>query len=79
MLDAFAKVAKEVNDDAAAKARAGEIGWKRKGALGLETETAGSVPEALARALAVAAPDDLVLVSGSLYVVGAARAALGTR
>src|SRR5205823_4981403 len=48
-------------------------------ALGLETETAGSVPEALARALAVAAPDDLVLVSGSLYVVGAARAALGTR
>ena len=34
---------------------------------------------ALARALAVASPDDLVLVSGSLYVVGAARAALGTR
>jgi dihydrofolate synthase/folylpolyglutamate synthase len=48
-------------------------------ALGLETETARSVPEALARALAVASPDDLVLVSGSLYVVGAARAALGTR
>jgi peptidyl-prolyl cis-trans isomerase D len=34
--EAFAKVAKESNDDAAAKARAGEIGWKRKGTLGLE-------------------------------------------
>ncbi|MBV8235884.1 MAG: hypothetical protein JO075_09310 [Acidimicrobiia bacterium] len=45
--------------------------------LGIESETAGSVPEALARALAVAGPDDLVLISGSLYVVGAARAALG--
>ena len=46
-------------------------------AIGVDSETAGSVPEALARALAVASPDDLVLVSGSLYVVGAARAALG--
>jgi folylpolyglutamate synthase/dihydropteroate synthase len=46
-------------------------------ALGLEVETAASVPEALARAFAIAAPEDLVLVSGSLYVVGAARAALG--
>jgi dihydrofolate synthase / folylpolyglutamate synthase len=45
--------------------------------LGLEVEIAGSVAEALARAFAVAAPEDLVLVSGSLYVVGAARAALG--
>jgi len=45
-------------------------------ALGVEVEIARSVPEALARALAVAAPEDLVLVSGSLYVVGAARAAL---
>jgi dihydrofolate synthase / folylpolyglutamate synthase len=44
--------------------------------LGVEVEIAGSVPEALARALAVAAPEDLVLISGSLYVVGAARAAL---
>ena len=33
----FAKLATETNDDPAAKARAGEIGWKRKGALGLET------------------------------------------
>jgi dihydrofolate synthase/folylpolyglutamate synthase len=47
-------------------------------AMGLETESAGSVPEALARALALAAPEELVLVTGSLYVVGAARAALGT-
>ena len=45
-------------------------------AFGLEVESAGSVPEALARAFAVAAPEDLVLISGSLYVVGAARAAL---
>jgi len=45
-------------------------------AMGLEAEEAGSVPEALTRALAVASPDDLVLVAGSLYVVGAARAAL---
>jgi dihydrofolate synthase / folylpolyglutamate synthase len=45
--------------------------------LGLEVETTRSVPEALARAFAMAAPEDLVLVSGSLYVVGAARAALG--
>jgi dihydrofolate synthase / folylpolyglutamate synthase len=46
-------------------------------AIGIEAETANSVPEALARALAMASPDDLVLISGSLYVVGAARAALG--
>jgi peptidyl-prolyl cis-trans isomerase D len=33
----FAKLAAEANDDATAKARGGEIGWKRKGALGLES------------------------------------------
>jgi peptidyl-prolyl cis-trans isomerase D len=33
----FAKLAKETNDDPAAKARSGEIGWKRKGGLGLES------------------------------------------
>jgi dihydrofolate synthase/folylpolyglutamate synthase len=48
-------------------------------ALGLEVDSASSVPEALARAFGVAGPEDLVLISGSLYVVGAARAALGTR
>ncbi|MBV9284889.1 MAG: bifunctional folylpolyglutamate synthase/dihydrofolate synthase, partial [Acidimicrobiia bacterium] len=46
-------------------------------ALGIESEAANSVPEALARALATSADEDLVLVTGSLYVVGAARAALG--
>ena len=46
-------------------------------AMGIQAETAGSIPEALARALAVASPDELVLITGSLYVVGAARAALG--
>jgi dihydrofolate synthase/folylpolyglutamate synthase len=39
-------------------------------------ETVDLVQEAVARALAVAAPEDQVIVTGSLYVVGAARAAL---
>ena len=47
-------------------------------ALGAATEEASSVPEAVATALALAAPDELVLVTGSLYVVGAAREALTT-
>jgi folylpolyglutamate synthase/dihydropteroate synthase len=34
------------------------------------------VPEAVATALALAGTDELVVVTGSLYVVGAARAAL---
>jgi folylpolyglutamate synthase/dihydropteroate synthase len=44
--------------------------------LGVNTEEAGSVSEALERAIAAADEEDLVLVTGSLYVVGAARAAL---
>jgi dihydrofolate synthase / folylpolyglutamate synthase len=44
--------------------------------LGVRAEVAESVPEALEMALRVAGPDDLVLITGSLYVVGAARAAL---
>jgi dihydrofolate synthase/folylpolyglutamate synthase len=36
----------------------------------------GSVAEALEVALAEAGPDELVLVTGSLYVVGAARSVL---
>jgi dihydrofolate synthase/folylpolyglutamate synthase len=44
--------------------------------LGVAAEVASSVPQAVAVALALAQPDELVLVSGSLYVVGAARAAL---
>jgi dihydrofolate synthase/folylpolyglutamate synthase len=47
--------------------------------LGCPSEVAPSVPAALDRALAVAAPDEMVLVSGSLYVVGAARATLRDR
>jgi len=46
-------------------------------ALGLAVEEAASPAEAVARALTAARPDELVLVAGSLYVVGAARAALG--
>ena len=44
--------------------------------LGVATEVAASVPEAVALALKLAAPDEMVLVTGSLYVVGAARTAL---
>jgi len=41
--------------------------------LGIATVAADEVDDALDRALAEAGPDDLVLVTGSLYVVGAAR------
>jgi dihydrofolate synthase/folylpolyglutamate synthase len=41
--------------------------------LGLEASVADSVPEALAAARGLASEDDLVLVTGSLYLVGAAR------
>ncbi|MGI8492413.1 MAG: bifunctional folylpolyglutamate synthase/dihydrofolate synthase [Acidimicrobiales bacterium] len=44
--------------------------------LGVEVATADSVPEALEVALGAAGPDDLVVVTGSLYVVGSARTAL---
>nr|MDQ2754774.1 Mur ligase family protein [Actinomycetota bacterium] len=47
-------------------------------ALGIPVQVAESVPEALQIALAAAGPDDLVLVTGSLYVVGAARAILNS-
>ncbi len=45
-------------------------------AMGVDTEVAESAPEAVALALSLARPDEMVLVTGSLYVVGAARAAL---
>ena len=45
-------------------------------ALGTDAEEADSVAEALATALALAGDQELVHVTGSLYVVGAARAAL---
>jgi dihydrofolate synthase/folylpolyglutamate synthase len=44
--------------------------------LGLAAEEAASVASALETARRLAAPTDLVLVTGSLYVVGAARAVL---
>ncbi|MDP9070106.1 MAG: bifunctional folylpolyglutamate synthase/dihydrofolate synthase [Actinomycetota bacterium] len=47
--------------------------------MGIAAEVSESVAEALDRALVVACPDDLVLVTGSLYVVGAARAMLTDR
>jgi dihydrofolate synthase/folylpolyglutamate synthase len=44
--------------------------------MGIVAESVPDVTDAIRRALAVAAPEDLILVAGSLYVVGAARAAL---
>ena len=44
--------------------------------IGVATEIASSAAEAVALSLAMAEPDDLVVVTGSLYVVGEARAAL---
>jgi len=44
--------------------------------LGIVAESVPSVSDALARARSVAGPDDLILVTGSLYVVGPARADL---
>ena len=41
--------------------------------LGVPVDVASSVAEGIARGLAAAGPDDLVLVTGSLYVAGAAR------
>ena len=44
--------------------------------LGLVAEESGTTAEAVDRALELVDRDDLVLVTGSLYVVGAARTAL---
>ena len=41
--------------------------------LGVDAEAVPSIPDAVRRAIAQATEDDLVLVTGSLYVVGAAR------
>jgi folylpolyglutamate synthase/dihydropteroate synthase len=41
--------------------------------LGVAARAVGSVPEAVDLALAEAGAEELVLVTGSLYVVGAAR------
>ncbi len=45
-------------------------------AMGIAAEESDTTSEALETALALAGRDDLVLVTGSLYVVGAARTAL---
>ena len=47
--------------------------------LGLAAEDGGEVADAVARALELAGEDDLVLVTGSLYVVGSARTFLRGR
>ncbi len=44
--------------------------------LGIVAEAVPSVEQAVRRALSLASVDDLVLVTGSLYVVGPARTAL---
>jgi dihydrofolate synthase/folylpolyglutamate synthase len=41
--------------------------------LGIENEIAGGVPDAIATALDIAAPSDLVCITGSHYIVGEAR------
>lgn len=48
-------------------------------ALGAPVEVIEAVPDALRLAIERATADDLILVTGSLYVVGAARAALAGR
>jgi dihydrofolate synthase/folylpolyglutamate synthase len=48
-------------------------------ALGLSATESGEVGEAIEHALDLASVEDLVLVTGSLYVVGAARAYLRSR
>ncbi len=47
--------------------------------LGIPAEAVSSVPDAVGRALALAGSDDLVLITGSLYVVGDARRSLLAR
>ncbi|HEY4377733.1 MAG TPA: cyanophycin synthetase, partial [Acidimicrobiales bacterium] len=46
--------------------------------MSIVAESERSVEDAVHRALAIASPDDLVLITGSLYVVGPARTLLQT-
>jgi dihydrofolate synthase/folylpolyglutamate synthase len=48
-------------------------------ALGVAAEVVPDVDRAVGRAIDRAGPDDAVLITGSLYVVGRARSALGLR
>jgi dihydrofolate synthase/folylpolyglutamate synthase len=45
--------------------------------IGVDVEIVRDVPSAVQRAVGLAGEDDLVLVTGSLYVVGEARRAIG--
>ena len=45
--------------------------------LGIDVEVVRSVPDAVQRAISMATGDDLVFVTGSLYVVGEARRSVG--
>jgi len=58
------------------RALAPEVVAAAAAGLGVDTEVADTVPEAVALALSLAAADEMVVVTGSLYAVGAARAAL---
>ncbi len=58
------------------RALAPEVVAAAAAGLGVDTEVADTVPEAVALALSLAATDEMVVVIGSLYAVGAARAAL---
>lgn len=81
-------IARELDLGSAALVIACEPDWPRalpseetakaaKGAGCDSVEVIADVAAAVARALEVAGPDELVFVTGSLYVVGAARTALG--
>ena len=58
------------------RAQAAEVVADAARSLGCRAVASGSVAEALEVALGEARPEELVLVTGSLYVVGAARAML---
>jgi len=47
--------------------------------MGITAEAVPEIGEAIARARAVSDPDDVIVITGSLYVAGAARDALGLR
>jgi dihydrofolate synthase/folylpolyglutamate synthase len=58
------------------RAQSGEAVVAAALGLGLTAEDCGGVAEAVQRALQISGEDDLVLITGSLYVVGAARTLL---
>jgi dihydrofolate synthase/folylpolyglutamate synthase len=58
------------------RAQPADVVAKAALALGVDAEPTASVAEALDRAREIAGQDDLIIVTGSLYVVGAARAAI---